>query len=97
MDAPLFKEFLRLVKQTGSPKKVSWIKFPFQKGLLLKEQILFRTIQKRTKKEKLRLLKVYPIIISNSDTKVCPPVRGEKPRALASGLYSVQSDKTWYK
>ena len=27
---------------------------------------------------------------------VCPPVRGDNPRALASGLSPVQVDKPWY-
>ena len=31
--------------------------------------------------------------ISNSYTKGCPPVRGDNPRALASGLSYVQVDK----
>ena len=31
--------------------------------------------------------------ISNSYTMACPPVRGDNPRALASGLYYVQVDK----
>ena len=31
--------------------------------------------------------------ISNSDTMGCPPVRGDNPRALASGLSYVQVDK----
>ena len=29
-------------------------------------------------------------------TMVCPPVRGDNPRALASGLSPVQADKPWY-
>ena len=33
------------------------------------------------------------IQISNSYTMVCPPVRGENLRALASGLSYVQVDK----
>ena len=31
--------------------------------------------------------------ISNSYTMACPPVRGDNPRALASGLSYVQVDK----
>ena len=27
---------------------------------------------------------------------VCPPVRGDNPRALASGLSPGQADKLWY-
>ena len=27
---------------------------------------------------------------------VCPPIRGDDPRALASGLSPVQADKPWY-
>ena len=27
---------------------------------------------------------------------VCPPERGDNPRALAGGLSPVQADKTWY-
>ena len=33
------------------------------------------------------------IILSNSYTMGCPPVRGDNPRALASGLSYVQVDK----
>ena len=32
-------------------------------------------------------------MLSNSYTMVCPPVRGDNPRALASGLSYVQVDK----
>ena len=31
--------------------------------------------------------------LSNSYTMCCPPVRGDNPRALASGLPNVQVDK----
>ena len=34
--------------------------------------------------------------ISNSYTMGCPPVRGDNPRALASGLSYVQVDNPWY-
>ena len=34
--------------------------------------------------------------ISNSYTIGCPPVRGDNPRALASGLSYVQVVKKWY-
>ena len=34
--------------------------------------------------------------ISNSYITVCPPVRGDNPRALASGLSPVHADKPWY-
>ena len=27
---------------------------------------------------------------------VCPPVRGDNPRVLASGLSPLQADKSWY-
>ena len=30
-------------------------------------------------------------------TTVCPPVRGDNPRALASGLSPVPADKLWYR
>ena len=33
---------------------------------------------------------------SNSYTMGCPPVRGDNPRALASGLSDVQMDNPWY-
>ena len=33
------------------------------------------------------------LMLSNSYTIVCPPVRGDNPRALASGLSPVQADK----
>ena len=36
---------------------------------------------------------VVDIQISNSYTMGCPPVRGDNPRALASGLSYVQVDK----
>ena len=32
---------------------------------------------------------------SNSYTMGCPPVRGDNPRALASGLSYVQVDNPW--
>ena len=32
----------------------------------------------------------------NNNTTVCPPVRGDNPRAEASGLSPVQVDKPWY-
>ena len=35
----------------------------------------------------------YTIILSTSCTTGCPPVRGDNPRALASGLSYVQVDK----
>ena len=34
--------------------------------------------------------------ISNGYTIGCPPVRGDNPRALASGLSYVQADNPWY-
>ena len=36
------------------------------------------------------------IALSNSYTMGCPPVRGDNPRALASGLFYVQADNPWY-
>ena len=38
-------------------------------------------------------IKYVPVVISNSYTMGCPPVRGDNPRALASGLSYVQEDK----
>ena len=38
-------------------------------------------------------LRVKYCCISNSYTMSCPPVRGDNPRALASGLSYVQVDK----
>ena len=35
-------------------------------------------------------------MVYNSYTRVCPPVRGDNPRALAGGLSHVQADKPWY-
>ena len=35
-------------------------------------------------------------VLSNSYTMGCPPVRGDNPRALASGLSYVQVDKHGY-
>ena len=32
-------------------------------------------------------------VLCNSYTMACPPVRGDNPRALASGLSNVQEDK----
>ena len=34
--------------------------------------------------------------LSNSYTMGCPPVRGDNPRAVASGLSYVQVDNPWY-
>ena len=34
--------------------------------------------------------------LNNSSTMVCPSVRGDYPRALASGLSPVQAEKPWY-
>ena len=42
------------------------------------------------------LYKLDKIGISNSYTMGCPPVRGDNPRALASGLSYVQVDNPWY-
>ena len=36
------------------------------------------------------------LVLSNSYTMVCPPVRGDNPRASASGLSPAQADKLWY-
>ena len=36
-------------------------------------------------------------MLSNSYTTGCPPVRGDNPRALASGSTHVQADEPWYK
>ena len=41
----------------------------------------------------IRLILVKLIILHNSYTMGCPPVRGDNPRALASGLSYVQVDK----
>ena len=38
----------------------------------------------------------FKVIISNGYTMGCPPVRGDNPRALASGLSNVQVDNPWY-
>ena len=47
---------------------------------------------------KVKLL-VHTLIsrgLSNSYTMGCPPVRGDNPRALASGLSYVKVDNPWY-
>ena len=36
------------------------------------------------------------VLLCNSYTMVCPPVRGDNPRALASALSPVHADKPWY-
>ena len=36
---------------------------------------------------------LFLLLLSNSYTMGCPPVRGDNPRALASGLSYVQVDK----
>ena len=36
---------------------------------------------------------ILKLSLSNSLTMGCPPVRGDNPRALASGLSYVQADK----
>ena len=41
-------------------------------------------------------METYPYIFSSSYTMVCPPVRGDNPRALARGLSPVQADKPLY-
>ena len=51
--------------------------------------------------EKLYVCKAFEsslslLCLSNSYTAVCPPVRGDNPRALASGLAPVQADKPFY-
>ena len=33
---------------------------------------------------------------SDNNTMACPPVRGDNPRALASGLSPAQVGKPWY-
>ena len=45
-------------------------------------------------------LKITMLLTRNKDTRICnsytmacPPVRGDKPRALASGFSNVQEDK----
>ena len=38
----------------------------------------------------------WTVGISNGYSMVCPPVRGDTPRALASGLSPVQAGKSWY-
>ena len=35
-------------------------------------------------------------LLSNSYTMGCPPVGGDNPQALVSGLSDAQVDKTWY-
>ena len=40
----------------------------------------------------IRLILVKLVILRNSYTMGCPPVRGDNPRALASGLSYVQVD-----
>ena len=39
------------------------------------------------------IMKFTDELLSNSYTMGCPPVRGDNPRALASGLSYVQADK----
>ena len=38
----------------------------------------------------------FSILVCNGYTIVCSHVRGDNPRALASGLSQVQADKPWY-
>ena len=38
----------------------------------------------------------HQLDLSNSYTMGCPPVRGDNPRALASGLSYAQADKLFY-
>ena len=42
---------------------------------------------------RLQLLRLLLDGLRNSYTMGCPPVRGDNPRALASGLSYVQADK----
>ena len=47
-----------------------------------------------TNRENIRLIARTPYsMLRNSYTMACPPVRGDNPRALASGLSYVQVDK----
>ena len=41
-------------------------------------------------------ISVYILRLYYRYTIVCPPICGENPRALASGLSPVQMDKLWY-
>ena len=52
-------------------------------------KFLFRAKQNRFSFSKM----LKKIVTSNSYTMGCPPVRGDNPRALASGLSYVQVDK----
>ena len=42
-----------------------------------------------------KILRLF-LLLRNSYTMGCPPVRGDNPRALASGLSYVQVDNPWY-
>ena len=59
----------------------------FQRCIVMR---LFYLSYKQVKHD-FSLLRAYAI--SNSYSKGCPPVRGDNPRALASGLSYVQVDK----
>ena len=51
-----------------------------------------------TKTKEIRVFKCRMMLLylCNSYTMVCPPVRGDHSRALASGLSLVQADRPWY-
>ena len=54
----------------------------------------FSQIEKKSKVAVLQLVRLVIVgWLSNSYTMGCPPVRGDNPRALASGLSYVQVDK----
>ena len=56
----------------------------------LKIQIIVRRIVL------FRALKMSSQAICDSYTMVCPPILGDNPRVLASGLSPVQAEEPWY-
>ena len=62
-------------------------------------QILLGFASVRAIIHSLKLVDYLPVqtqLTRNSYTMGCPPVRGDNPRALASGLSYVQVEKPWY-
>ena len=64
-------------------------------GVMLSTVISFILLlyQERLLAQSLKMTSSIYLCLSNGSTMGCPPVRGDNPRALASGLSYVQTDK----
>ena len=63
-------------------------------GMFTHKQV-FRLRKTRSVNLKVKLNSPSLLWICNSYTMVCPTVRGDNPRALASGSSPAQADKPW--